>query len=807
LVYLLSDRKAAERALQASQSFLQTVLETAPIAIFWKDLQGIYQGANTKAAEIFGLSSIADLIGHTDAQLAWSPEVVKTIQAEDRHIIATQEPYLNTVQHLITTTGVEVWLEVNKVPLYDEKGNLFAILGTAQNVTQRKRTELERQDLTDRLTLALQAGGYGTWTWDLSDTITWDQQMYAIFGVEDLDYAPSPQAWWSFVVPEDRPWIEAQLSKVLAGEQSLYAEFRIRRPDGEQRWIQLYGQVQWDDQGQPATLVGIDRDITHRKLAEHSLEASETRFRRVFDSDIVGMMFTDFSGQVFKANDRFLNLLGYTRAELDAQMINWTTLTPPEYQAKDLQAMETLRRHGSIDPWEKEYFRKDGSRVAVLVGVALFNEADTQCVCVVIDISDRKKTELALQRTNEELARATRLKDEFVANMSHELRTPLNAILGMTEGLQEEVFGPITERQQRSLSTIERSGNHLLSLINDILDLSKIEAGQLELNFAPVSVIALCDSSLTFVKQQAYKKHLQLGTQIPAHLPDLYGDDRRLRQVLINLLTNAVKFTPEGGRITLTAIYTPLSPEAIANNRDWVHPQAKPAATVGILALAVSDTGIGISAENTQKLFQPFVQVDTALNRQYEGTGLGLALVKRITELHGGQVGLTSKVGSGSCFTVRLPVLAIPSDHPPATAPTVPLEATTPVDRGTPPLILLAEDNDANINTTTAYLTAKGYYLVVAKNGLEAVNLAQTTHPDLILMDIQMPELDGLEAIRQIRQIPALVNVPIIALTALAMEGDCDRCLAAGADDYLSKPVKFKVLTTRMQQLLSVTDT
>lgn len=931
----ISDRKAAERALQASQSFLQTVLETAPIAIFWKDLQGIYQGANTKTAEVFGLSSTANLLGHTDAQLAWSPEVVENIQAEDRQIITTQKPYLNIVQHLITTTGVEVWLEINKVPLYDEEGNLFAILGTAQNVTerkwaelalqasqqflkivldttpvgifwknhdgvyqginiaataildlpeasaiigctdadlpwhpnavaeiqaedqqimatdqprlnilqrfaleddsqiwletnkvplkdaagnvigvlgtaqdvtQRKRAELERQDLTDRLTLALQAGGCGTWTWDLSDTITWDQQMYAIFGVEDPDYAPSPQDWWSFVVAEDRPWIEAQLSKVLAGEQNLYAEFRIRRPDGEQRWIQLYGQVQWDDQGHPTTLVGINRDITHRKLAERSLEASETRFRRVFDSDIVGMMFTDFSGQVFKANDRFLNMLGYTRADLDAQIINWTALTPPEHQAKDLEAMETLHHQGSIDPWEKEYFRKDGSRVAVLVGVALFNEADTQCVCVVIDISDRKKTELALQRTNEELARATRLKDEFLANMSHELRTPLNAILGMTEGLQEEVFGPITERQQRSLSTIERSGNHLLSLINDILDLSKIEAGQLELNFAPVSVIALCDSSLTFVKQQAYKKHLQIETQIPAHLPDLYGDDRRLRQVLINLLTNAVKFTPEGGRITLSAIYTPLSPEAIANHRDWVHPQAKPAATVGILALAVSDTGIGISPENTQKLFQPFMQVDTALNRQYEGTGLGLALVKRITELHGGQVELTSEVGNGSCFTVRLPVLAIPGNHPPAADPAAPLEATPPVDRGTTPLILLAEDNDANINTTTAYLTAKGFYLVVAKNGLEAVNLAQTTNPDLILMDIQMPELDGLEAIHQIRQIPALVNVPIIALTALAMEGDRDRCLAAGADDYLSKPVKLKVLTTRIQQLLSVTD-
>jgi signal transduction histidine kinase len=198
------------------------------------------------------------------------------------------------------------------------------------------------------------------------------------------------------------------------------------------------------------------------------------------------------------------------------------------------------------------------------------------CVCVVVDISVRKAAEAELRHTNAALERATRLKDEFLANMSHELRTPLNAILGMTEGLQEEVFGPLTDRQRRSLNTIERSGTHLLSLINDILDLSKVEAGQLELEFTYLDVSLLCNSSLTFVKQQALKKNLQLEAQIPQNLPNLYGDELRLRQVLINLLTNAVKFTPSGGCITLSATYAPLPPRRLPPSRPGFIPRELP---------------------------------------------------------------------------------------------------------------------------------------------------------------------------------------------------------------------------------------
>jgi PAS domain S-box-containing protein len=486
-----------------------------------------------------------------------------------------------------------------------------------------------------------------------------------------------------------------------------------------------------------------------------------------------------------------------------ADTIQWLPESLELAQAED---EKLLTEQVSSQEFEMSFIHPDGNiRTVHVVQHPVWDDQGNLLAVegVVEDITARKAAEAELRRTNAELERATRLKDEFLANMSHELRTPLNAILGMTEGLQEKVFGPLTERQERSLDTIYRSSSHLLALINDILDLSKIEAGQIELDFSAINVSQLCRASITFVKQQAHKKRQQINTLIPEGFPDLYGDDRRLRQVLINLLTNAVKFTPEGGRITLAASYTALSPESAAQIRDFAHPQANPDEILGLLSLAITDTGIGISPEDAQRLFQPFVQVNTALNRQYEGTGLGLALVKRIVDAHGGEVTLTSEVGGGSCFTVRLPIIAIPNTDASPVHSTESIDATPSVDPANAPLILLAEDNDANISTTRSYLEAKGYRLIIARNGLEAINLATAAQPDLILMDIQMPQLDGLAAIHRMRQLPTLATVPIIALTALAMPNDEERCLEAGANHYLSKPIRLKPLTQVMATLLA----
>lgn len=420
------------------------------------------------------------------------------------------------------------------------------------------------------------------------------------------------------------------------------------------------------------------------------------------------------------------------------------------------------------------------------------------------ELSDRQKAQAQLTEsnndlamTNAELLRATFLKDEFLANMSHELRTPLNVILGMVEGLQDDVFGVINQRQVKALSNVQVSATYLLELINDILDLSKYDAGRLELSISPTSIAELCQSSMAFIKQQASDKQIQLSFRMPDTLPDLMIDERRMRQVLINLLNNAVKFTHAGGQVRLEASLVDGSgsssrrPSGGSSNEE-------------VLRLSVVDTGIGIAPEDHAKLFQPFVQIDSALNRQYVGTGLGLALVKRIVELHGGQVAMSSSLGQGSSFHVDLPLLPLAAcSSSSSNSPELADGSRVASASRSVPLILLAEDNEANITTVSSYLMAKGFRVIIAKNGVDAVDMATTAAPDLVLMDVQMPGMDGLAAMRCIRARSDLASLPIIALTALAMDNDRERCLEAGADRYVSKPVMLRKLVLMIEELLT----
>jgi signal transduction histidine kinase len=451
------------------------------------------------------------------------------------------------------------------------------------------------------------------------------------------------------------------------------------------------------------------------------------------------------------------------------------------------------------------------------------------------EIAERKRVEEALQKAhdeleqrveertaelrlaNAELARASRLKDEFLANMSHELRTPLTVILGMSESLREAIYGPLNERQLRSLRMVEDSGRHLLTLITDILNLSKIGAGKLELDLGPVFVESICHSSLEFIKQNAQKKQLTVSSMFDNAVTHIHADGRRLKQILVNLLSNAVKFTPEGGEIGLEVESDP--------ERGAVH-------------LTVWDTGIGIAREDMEHLFQPFVQVDASLSRKYSGAGLGLSLVYRMVEMHGGSVSVESEVGTGSRFTVSLPWQESgdgenrslgdgefgrkgeqsesslsphppipPSPHLPSSpSPHLPSSPSPHLPSSPSPqstTILIAEDNDATITTLSGYLSAKGYHVLLARDGWEAFTHTREHQPDLIVMDIQMPDMDGLEAIRHIRSDPHSPSIPIIALTALAMPGDREKCLAAGADEYLSKPVSLQKLSDILEKLFA----
>jgi signal transduction histidine kinase/ActR/RegA family two-component response regulator len=389
------------------------------------------------------------------------------------------------------------------------------------------------------------------------------------------------------------------------------------------------------------------------------------------------------------------------------------------------------------------------------------------------------------ERTTE-LTRALRAKDEFLATMSHELRTPLNAILGMSEGLQEQVYGALNERQLKSLGTIERSGRRLLALINDILDMVKISANDLELVIKPVSVESVCEVSLRAMEEAVQGKRLKVTFTTDSTVEIVQADSCRLQQILVNLLENAVKFTPESGAIGLE----------VAGDMERE-----------VVCFTVWDTGIGISEEEIARLFQPFVQLDSRLSRHYGGTGLGLTLAHRLTEMHGGYISVESEVGVGSRFTISLPWKSREKKENEGVEVWETEDSILPApissnshNRAT---VLLAEDNESNLSTISDYLAARGYRVVVARDGIEAVASARETPPDVILMDIQMPEMDGLEATRTIRADAVLKDIPIVALTALAMPGDRERCVEAGANEYLSKPVDLKQLVNLIEAQLS----
>jgi CheY-like chemotaxis protein len=397
-----------------------------------------------------------------------------------------------------------------------------------------------------------------------------------------------------------------------------------------------------------------------------------------------------------------------------------------------------------------------------------------------------EKRTAELSAANVALAKAAHAKDEFLASMSHELRTPLNAILGLSEVLQEQVFGPLNDKQAKYLQTIEESGHHLLALITDILDLAKIEAGKVELEIGPVAIDSVCHASLQFIKQAALKKQLKVSSTVDQQITLLQADERRLKQILVNLLSNAVKFTPAGGQVGLQVVG-----DAERRRVDFT----------------VWDTGIGIAPEDVKRLFQPFVQLDSSLSRQYTGAGLGLALVRQLTDLHGGSVSVESQVGQGSRFTVSLPWHETSGRAPADKGP-----VDQKVEKPCPPVslssghlvtILLVEDDETNLGVISDYMSAKGYRVIAARDGHEAIRRAREEKPDVILMDIQMSGLDGLEAIRRIRTEVGLVKTPIIALTALAMPGDRERCLEAGANDYLSKPVGLRNLLSAIEAQLA----
>ncbi|MFB2973112.1 PAS domain-containing protein [Aerosakkonema sp. BLCC-F183] len=576
----------------------------------------------------------------------------------------------------------------------------------------------------------------------------------------------------------------------LEKQGSYCGEFICLTKSGEQLHIEFSSFAVRNDEGQTVCYFGIKRDITERKRIEASLRQSEVRNHALLGAipDLMFCIAKDGTLIDCKANREDLvyahpsQFLGKKVQEVLPERLSQQIMHYLE-QALQTKTIQIFEYQLAIAGMERHY----EARLVV--------SGEEEVVSIVRDITQRKQTELELRQAKEAAEAASDSKTEFLANMSHELRTPLNAILGLSQLLDQQIFGSLNAKQKEYVNYIHSSGQHLLSLINDILDLSKVEAGKEELMLMPISVRELCDSCLSLVREGAFTKGLQLTSQIDPQVDICVADERRVKQMLLNLLSNAIKFTV-AGKVELIVRKTP-----------------------GAITFTVADTGIGIAPENLRLLFQPFCQLDSDLKWQCEGSGLGLVLTRKLARLHGGDVTVRSTFGQGTEFTLFLPdsegaivsgagvfpvverSLHSPAQPRPQVTDSRHLNSHTRKVASDKMRVLIVEDDRRIASVLQNYLQAIGYHVKHLANGLDFLGEVQTFKPDLILLDLHLPEGPiGLNLLATLRQEPDLQNLPIVILTA--SESDRELCLAAGANDYFTKPIGIAQIESILMRYL-----
>ena len=527
-------------------------------------------------------------------------------------------------------------------------------------------------------------------------------------------------------------------------------------------------------------------EIEEHQQAVEALQISEGRFRDIVAASPVSMAICNGRNEVVLLNEAFSRLFGYTLQDIPTMDHWWRLAYPdPDYRQQLMTTWQeytaaSVRERRPFEPLEVEVCCKDGSwRTVVTTATPLSRNNGGEVLAMLYDITDRKAAELALERARREADAANRAKSEFLANMSHEIRTPMNGITGMVQLLR---YTELSGDQQEFLRCLELSTKNLLSLLNDILDLSKIESGKVSLEYADFSLTRSIEEVVTTQLSQIRQKGLQLTLELSDDLPAvIHGDALRFKQILLNLLGNAVKFTATGS-ITIRAAATAPGGQETA------------------IRLTVSDTGIGMTPDTLERIFLPFEQADGSTTRLYGGTGLGLTICRRLAELMGGRIWAESEPGAGSSFFVELPFITDDAAQELLTdgLPELPQPASRPLT------LLLAEDNQINAVTVSAMLQQLGHQTDCVDDGQQAVLQWRAKSYDLILMDIQMPVMSGIDALRMIRQEEQQHggHLPVIALTARALRGDRERFMESGFDGYVPKPVRLRDLADEMERVV-----
>ena len=663
--------------------------------------------------------------------------------------------------------------------LRDPEGKPIRFIGTSADITDLKRAEEALRESERRFRTFVDHATDAFFLFD-DEHVVLDVNRQAcqslgytrdqLLGMTPLDFDPD-------ITPDRLEELKGRLDD----GQLMAFESHHRRGDGAVFPVEIRGEAFWES-GRRLT-VALARDVTERTRAEAALRESEERFRGTFENAPVGIAHEDLTGRFLRLNERFCTILGYPQTELVGKTL--AEVTHPEDLAADLARFSALTRGESTSyTMEKRFIRKEGRPVWAHLTVSLQFDAagkPAYCIKIIQDISDRKRLDEELRQAKEMAEAANRAKDEFLANVSHEIRTPMNAILGMTELTLDT---PLADEQRQYLKTVQSAADNLLGILNDLLDFSKIEAGKLELDPADFSLRAALGETLRTLATRAHKKGLELVSHVETDVPDaLVGDASRLRQVLLNLVGNAIKFTDEGEvvlRVEATALPAP-------DGQVW-------------LCFTVSDTGIGISHEKHETIFRPFEQEDTSTTRKYGGTGLGLTIAARLVALMDGTITVESEPGRSStfAFTVRFERQVLPAE--PVAAPPPVLLYNLPV--------LIVDDNATNRRILEEWLRGWKMEPVARGDGLAALDaiwhgVASGRPYPLVLLDARMPDTDGLTLAATIRERVELAATRIILLTSGDISGDLHRYRELRIDAQLLKPVQQDELLETIYRVMS----
>ncbi|MEG3835077.1 PAS domain S-box protein [Microcoleus sp. Z1_C3] len=767
----INDRKQMEAELRDRNALLKSILESTPDIIVVKDREGRYVALNSNAANFLG-KPIEEIIGKDDLELM-SPDTAREMMAKDRHIMAAgiTESYEEDISSHDESPTTFL---TTKAPWRDANGNILGIIATTRDITDRKQAEDAIKQSEGRYRSLILAMSQIVWTADAEGRCPDIPTLRAYTGQTEAEVVGF--GWLDAIHPDDRErtdqvWMEAVQTKTMYD-----TEYRIRGADGNYRYFQGRAVPILNEDGSIREWIGTCTDIHDRKQAEDAIKQSEERYRSLTLAISQIVWTTDAEGRCQDSP----SMRAYTgQTEAEGVGFGWLDAIHPDDRERTVQVWMEAVQTRSLFEMEYRMRGTDGNyRYFQARGVPILNEDGSirEWVGTCIDIQDRKQTEIVQAKAREAAEAASRAKSEFLANMSHELRTPLNGIMGYAQILQRSKV--LNEEERSRIDVIYQCGSHLLTLINDILDLSKIEAQKVELMPTDFHFPAFLQGVAEMCRIRAELKGIHFHFPSSPELPiGIRADEKRLRQVLFNLLSNAIKFTDEGS-VTFIVSF----------------------ATEGKIRFEIRDTGTGIAPDQLQAIFQPFEQVGDR-KRQTEGTGLGLAISQRIVELMGSTIQVQSEMNVGSIFwfDVSLPqadewVKTSQIDH----------HGQIIGIKDRQPKIVVIDDKWANRSVINNLLSPIGFEVFEANDGHEGWEKILEVQPDLIVTDLVMPELDGFELIKRVRESENFKDIIIIVSSASVFETDQYRSLEAGGNAFIPKPVQATELLQKLQQYLQL---